>query len=123
MGSQRVRHDLAANHQQQKETELENEPRRSCSNLCSRLVTLHLPNLTKKEERKKSDNIWDFRGGPVVKFSSSNAGGSDLNPGPEAKTLHASQPKNQNINRGNTVANSIKILKMVHIKKKKKNFK
>ena len=85
------------NHQQQKETELENEPRRSCSNLCSRLVTLHLTNLTKKEERKKSDNIWDFRGGPVVKFSSSNAGGSDLNPGREAKTLHASQPKNQNI--------------------------
>ena len=49
----------------------------------------------KERRKKKSDNIWDFRGGAVVKISSSNAGGSDLNPGQEAKTLHASQPKNQ----------------------------
>ena len=33
----------------------------------------------------------------MVEISSSNAGGLDLNPGREAKTLRASQPKNQNI--------------------------
>ena len=43
---------------------------------------------------------WYYLGlpwGPVGKISSSNAGGSDLNPDQEAKTLHASQPRNQNI--------------------------
>ena len=38
-----------------------------------------------------------------------------------AEILHASRLKNQNINhRSNTVTNSVKTLKMVHIKKKKK---
>ena len=65
----------------------------------------------------------DFPGGPVVKTSPSNAGGAGSIPGRGAKIPHASRPKNQN--RSNTVTNSIKTLKMVHIKKKKilkKNF-
>ena len=35
--------------------------------------------------------------GPVVKTSSSNAGGAGLIPGQGAKIPHASRPKNQNI--------------------------
>ena len=51
--------------------------------------------------------------------SPSKAGGVGLIPGQGAKTPHAPQPKNQNINnRSNNVTNSIKTLKMGHIKKK-----
>ena len=39
----------------------------------------------------------DFPGGPVVKTSSSNAGGASLIPGWGAKSPHAFQLKNQNI--------------------------
>ena len=39
----------------------------------------------------------DFAGGPVIKILPSNAGGMGLIPGREAKILHASQPKHQNI--------------------------
>ena len=43
-------------------------------------------------------------------------------PGREVKIPRASWPKTQNIdNRSNTVTNSIKTLKMVHVKNKKKN--
>ena len=38
-----------------------------------------------------------FPGGPVVKTSPSNAGGSRSFPGWDTKIQHASQPKNQNI--------------------------
>ena len=38
-----------------------------------------------------------FPGGPMVKTSPSNAGGSCLIPGWDTKIPHASQPKNQNI--------------------------
>ena len=38
-------------------------------------------------------------------------------PGQGANTLHASGPKKQNIKQGNIVINSIKTLKMVHLKK------
>ena len=54
----------------------------------------------------------------VVKTLPSNAGkvSSILDGGTEI--LHASRLKNQNINnRSNTVTNSVKTLKMVHIKK------
>ena len=61
----------------------------------------------------------DFSGCPVVKTSPSNTGGTESIPDLGAKIPHASEPKNQNIN--NIVTNSIKNLKMVHIKKKKKN--
>ena len=45
----------------------------------------------------------DFPGGPVVKTSSSNAGGTGSIPGLEAEIPHASQPKTpKNINRSNT---------------------
>ena len=53
----------------------------------------------------------------------SNVGGAGLIPSWEAKILHALWPKNQNThkkNRSNILTNSIKILKMAHIKKKKK---
>ena len=39
----------------------------------------------------------DFPGGPVVKTSSSNAGGVGLIPGQGAKIQHALGPKNHNI--------------------------
>ena len=50
----------------------------------------------------------------MVKTSPSNVG---VIPGQAAKTPHASWPKNQNMNRSNIVTDSIKTLKMVHIKK------
>ena len=59
----------------------------------------------------------DFPGSPVVKTSPSNTGGADSIPGRGAKIPHASRPRNQN--RSNIVTNSIKTLKMVHVKKKK----
>ena len=51
----------------------------------------------------------------MVKTSPSNVEGMGSIPGGGAKIPHASQPKNQN--RSNVVTNSIKTLKMVHIKK------
>ena len=66
-------------------------------------------------------SLGDFPGGPVVKTLPSNAGGVGSIPGQGAKIPHVSWSKNQSIkNRSNIVTNSIKTLKMVHIKKKKK---
>ena len=60
----------------------------------------------------------DFPGGPGVKISLSNAGGAGSILARGAKIPHASWPKNQNIkNRSTIVTNSIKTLKMIHIKK------
>ena len=57
-------------------------------------------------------------GGPVVKTLPSNAEGVGSVVCQGAKMSHASQPKDQNINRSNIVTNSIKdFKKMVHIKK------
>ena len=54
----------------------------------------------------------------MVKTAHSNAGGVGSIPGREAKIPHASGPKTPNIEeRNNVVMNSIKTLKMVHIKK------
>ena len=54
----------------------------------------------------------------MVKTSPSNAGGASLIPGQGPKVPHASWPKTQNIhNCSNIVTNSIKSLKMIHIKK------
>ena len=72
------------------------------------------------------NSLWDFPGGPVVKTSSSNAGGVGSTPDQGAKILHASWPKSQTNkqtkqlkkNRSNIVTNSIKTFKMVHIQKK-----
>ena len=59
-------------------------------------------------------------GCPMVKILPSKAGGVSLIPGRGAKIPPASEPKDQNINSGsNIVTNSVKTLKMVHIKKKK----
>ena len=79
--------------------------------------------ITDKLDFFKSKN-WDFSDGPVVKTLPSNAGGAGSIPGQGAKITYASGPKNQNIKeRSSIVTNSIKTLKMVHIKKKifKKN--
>ena len=66
--------------------------------------------------------VRDFPGGPIVKTAPSNAGGAGsipAIPGRGAKIPHAWQPKNQNINnKSNIVTNSIKTLKMVHVKKR-----
>ena len=56
-------------------------------------------------------------GSPLVKTLHSKAGGASSIPGWGAKILHASQPKNQNIKLSNIVTNSIRTLKVVHIKK------
>ena len=58
----------------------------------------------------------------MVKTLPSNAGGAGSNPHQGTKIPHALWTKKQNIKRSNIVTNSIKILKMVHIKKSfKKN--
>ena len=60
----------------------------------------------------------DFPGGPVVKTSPSSIGDENLIPGQEAKIPQASRPKNQkHQNRSNIWTKSIKIFKMIHIKK------
>ena len=52
----------------------------------------------------------------MVKTSPSNAESEGSIPGGGAKITHASWPKKQNINnRSNTVTNSTKTIKMVHI--------
>ena len=53
----------------------------------------------------------------MVKILPFNTEGMGLIPGQGAKTPHALWPKNKS--RKNIVTNSIKTLKMVHIKKKK----
>ena len=58
----------------------------------------------------------DFPGSPVVKTSASSAGGTGLIPGWRAKIPYASRPENESIH--DIVINSIKTLKMLHIKKK-----
>ena len=55
-------------------------------------------------------------GGPVVKTLSSNARGVGLIPGWSAKIPYTLRPKKPT-HRSNIVTNSIKTLKMVHIKK------
>ena len=58
-------------------------------------------------------HLGDFRGGPVVKTSPSNAGGVGSIPGWGAKTPRASWPKKQN--KISVATDLIKTLKMVHI--------
>ena len=65
---------------------------------------------------------WDFPGAPVVKTSPSNARGVGSIPNWGAKTPHALQPTNQNMKQKPYCNKLIKTLRMVHIKKKKKNF-
>ena len=55
----------------------------------------------------------------MVETSPSNAGGAGSIPGQGARIPHALWPKNQNIKQSSIVTNSVKTLKMVHIKKKK----
>ena len=54
----------------------------------------------------------DFPGSPVVKTFPSKAGDAGSIPGGRDKISHASQP------RSSVITNSIKILKILHIKKK-----
>ena len=59
----------------------------------------------------------DFPGSPVVKTSSSNAGGAGSIPGQGAKIPHASGPKNQNIKQKQYCNKFSKDFENVHIKK------
>ena len=60
----------------------------------------------------------DFHGGPVAKNLPSNGRDMVSIPGQGTKIPHASWLKNPNVdNRSNIVTESIKTLKMVHIKK------
>ena len=59
----------------------------------------------------------------MVKTLPSSPGGVGLIPGQGINIPHALRPKNQNIsNKSNIVTNSIKTLKIAHIKKLKKIF-
>ena len=58
-----------------------------------------------------------LRPSPVVKISLSSAGRVGSIPGPGAKTPRALWPKNLDIIQRNIITNSIKALKVVHIKK------
>ena len=71
-------------------------------------------------------NKRDFPSDPVHKTSLSNAGNMGSIPAWGAKIQYALWPKNQNKtkqkkNRSNILTDSIKTLKMVHIKKSKKS--
>ena len=59
---------------------------------------------------------WDFPDGPVVKTLPSNAADTGSTPSPGAKIPHASQSKKQNIRQKQYFNNSIKTLKVAHIK-------
>ena len=62
-------------------------------------------------------DLGDFPGGPVVGTSPSNAWGVGSIPGRGAKIPYALWLKKQNINnRSNSVTNSVKTLKLVHVK-------
>ena len=61
----------------------------------------------------------DFPGSSVAETSPSNEEGTGLIPGWGAKIPHTSGPKHQNIQQKQYYKNSIKTLKMVHLKKKK----
>ena len=65
--------------------------------------------------------LGDFPGGLVVKSLPRGAGAAGSVSGWGAKISHASQPKDQNIKQSSTVNKYNKDLKMVHIKKRKKN--
>ena len=66
---------------------------------------------------------WDFPGGPVVKTSlfTAAAVGSSLIGKLRSHILHGKKKKKKTEYRSNIVTNSIKTLKMVHVKKKKKS--
>ena len=56
----------------------------------------------------------------MVKTSASNAGGTGLIPDLGAKIPHASQSKRPKYKTGTIVTNSVKALKVVHIKENNK---
>ena len=62
----------------------------------------------------------ECRDSPRVKTMPSKAEGLGLIPGWGAGAPHASQPKHKNIKQKHIAVNSIKTLKMVYVKKKKK---
>ena len=70
--------------------------------------------MTKKKKTHK-----DFPGSSVVETSPSNEEGTGLIPRWVAKIPHTSGPKHQNIQQKQYYKNSIKTLKMIHLKKKK----
>ena len=61
-----------------------------------------------------------FPGGPVCETWPSVVGGAGLIPGRRAKIPHAQRPENQNMKQKRYCKNSIKTLKIAHIKKIKK---
>ena len=65
--------------------------------------------------RKCNGKIKNFPGGPVIKTLPSNPRDAGLLPGQGVKSLHASWQKKKK--KSYIVTNSIKIFKMVHIKK------
>ena len=73
-------------------------------------------------EKASKVNYWEFPGVPVVKTLPSTAGVVDLIAWRGSKDLTCLVAKKQK-NRNNIATISIKILKMFHIKKKKKTLK
>lgn len=69
-------------------------------------------------KNSQRDVCWDFPGGQVVKILPFNAGGAGSIPDQGDKIPHISRPKNKETQNGNNIVkNSIKVLKVVHIKK------
>ena len=73
------------------------------------------------EIRRYQKKWWgDFPGNPGVWTSLSNAGSAGSIPGQGTKIPPVSLPRHQNTNRSHIITNSVKILKMAHIQKRKK---
>ena len=66
----------------------------------------------------KNVSLRDFSGGPVVKTLPSNAGAEGSITGRELRSHMPRGEKTKTQNRSNLVTDSIKTLKMVHIKKR-----
>ena len=70
---------------------------------------------SQKGEKARKEGL----GGPAFRPSCSNAVGAGLIPGRAVKTPHAWCPKHGDISASHIVTNPTKILKTVHIKKRK----
>ena len=77
-------------------------------------ISLGLQKIFKKKKREREK----LPGGPVVKTSPANAGGAGSVSGQGAKIPHALKPKSQNIKQNQYCTDSMKMFKMVQIKKK-----
>ena len=74
-----------------------------------------LPHNTLKQKK----TYWNFPDIPVAKTSPFHAGGAGLIPGWELRSHMSHSQKTKTENRSDTIANSVKTLKMIHTPQKK----